>query len=282
MPKVGIVTDSTCDLSEQAVRELAITIVPLHVHIGDETYLDGVQISSREVLDRMTSDKVLAKTSAPSPQEFRKAFESRARDCSAILCITLSTNWSGTYNSAVKAAQDFKKTPVKVIDSGSVSMGLGFIVMDAARAAREGKSLEEIEDIVRESASRTAIAASMGTLEYLQRSGRIGKVASFLGSILEIKPTITVAHGDILPYHKTRTKRKAIRVLVDWFDQFRNPAHVGIIWSTDEEDMNLLLELLSAKYSRDQIQLATYSPVIGAHIGPGTTGLVVVDGPNGR
>ncbi len=281
MPRIKVVTDSTSDLPPELARELGVMAVPIHVHFGDEAFLDGVDLTSEEFYSRLRGGGPLPKTSAPSPDAFRRAFESLAPDASGIVCVTVSRRFSGTYNSALQAAQQLHLPPVRVVDSGSVSMGLGFGVMDAARAASEGASLEEVEAAARSVAERTSIVAYIDTLEFLQRSGRIGRAARLVGSILEIKPVVTIIAGEITPLRRARTKRKAIGALVEWFERLRDPEHVAIIWSTEPGDLEMLREMLASHYTTDRILVSTYGPAIGVHVGPGAMGLIVVEGRDG-
>lgn len=275
MQRVRLVADSTCDLARQEAKSLGIVLVPLYVQFGEDTYRDGVDITADSFMARLQSSAQMPKTSAPSPQDFRKAYEQAAQDAETVICVTVSSKWSGTYHAALRAAEGFSSARVEVLDSKQVSLGFGYGLRDAARAASDGASPEEVSTIITNSNQNTGIVAYVGTLEYLKRNGRIGKAASFLGSVLEIKPIITVTGGEAVPYRRVRTKRKAFETLTDWFKEYDNPSRVAIMWSTAEDDLSTMLEMLAPHYPRERIDTVKYGPVIGVHVGPGTTGLIV-------
>ncbi|MCK5212659.1 MAG: DegV family protein, partial [Dehalococcoidia bacterium] len=187
---VRIVTDSTCDLPSDVVRELGITVVPLHVYFGHEEFVDGVTISADQFYDRLVAHKVgLPRTSAPASGAFKETYETIAGETNEIASIHVSPKLSATYNSAItgrKAADTSCR--IEIIDSTNVSLGLGLLVIQAAKMANSGATLHDIKREVDEEASRTLLFGALGTLEYLHRGGRIGRAAAFLGSMLNVKP----------------------------------------------------------------------------------------------
>jgi DegV family protein with EDD domain len=259
----------------ETVEGLGIGVVSLSVHFGDESYLDGVEMTSDEFLARLSTARQMPKTSAPSVDAFRREFEA-VGDADGVLCITISGKLSGTYNAATRAAEQVSRFPVTVLDSGSASMGIGFPAIAAAEAGRRGASLQEAEQVAREVIARTDILFYADTLEFLQRNGRIGRAASLVGSILEIKPVLTVANGEVEQYQRTRTRGKAIQALVDWTRQ-RERERVAVIWSTGERELERLLDGLAPAIPREQVVVTKYGPVLGAHIGPGAMGVIAVD-----
>ncbi|MDP9381624.1 MAG: DegV family protein [Chloroflexota bacterium] len=280
MASVKVITDSTSDLPGEMVERLGISVVPLNVHFGDETFLDGVEMTSDEFLQRLSTARQMPRTSQPSPEAFRRSYaDAAAAGADGILCITISSKLSGTYNSALLGARDFP-LPVRVLDSGSASMGIGFPAQAAAEAASSGASLDEVERIARDVIGRTDILFYVDTLEYLQRNGRIGRAASLVGSILNVKPVLTVAEGEVEQYQRTRTRGKAIQALLDWTRQ-KPRERLSVMWSENEGDLNRLLEGLSESFPREQIVLVRYGPVLGAHVGPGAMGVIAVDTPGG-
>jgi len=279
--QVRIVTDSTSDLTPEMVREYGITVVPLSVHFGDEQFLDKVEITSEQFFQRLAASPQLPKTSAPSVQAFRQTYESLAADAAGIVCITVGSKLSGTYNAASLAARDFEHVPVRVVDSRTASIALGLIVIAAAEVARDGASLEEVEVVARDAADRTNIVFYADTLEYLQKGGRIGRARAMLGSILEVKPVLTVTEGEAAQYARTRTRGKAIQALVDWAGKRVNPERVSVIWQQNETDLNRLLDALGQHYPREKIEITQYGPVIGVHVGPGAMGVAVTEGVRG-
>ncbi len=278
MAQVRVVTDSTADLPQETLHRLGISVVPLSVHFGDEAYLDGVEMTSEQFLERLATTRQMPKTSAPSVEAFRSSFE--GGDASGVVCITISSKLSGTYNSAQQAARQVTSVPVRVVDSGSASMAAGFAVIAAAEAAQAGASLEEVERAARHHLARTHILFFADTLEFLQRGGRIGRASSLVGSILDIKPVLTVKDGEVEQYQRTRTRGKAIQVLVDWAVS-RPRQQLVVIWSTNEPELQRLLDGLGRTFPREEIVVTTYGPVLGAHLGPGAMGVIAVDAQGG-
>lgn len=279
MAQVRVVTDSTADLPQEAVQRLGIGVVPLSVHFGEEAYLDGIEMTSDQFLERLSSSRQMPKTSAPSAEAFRQSFAADS-DASGVVCITISSKLSGTHNSAQQAARQMSNLPVRVVDSGSASMATGFTAIAAAEAAQAGASVDEVERVAREHLERTNILFYADTLEFLQRGGRIGRAASLVGSILEIKPVLTVKDGEVEQYQRARTRGKAIQALVDWAGA-RPRKQMAVIWSTNESDLQRLLDGLSRTFPREEIVVTKYGPVLGAHLGPGAMGVIAVDAPRG-
>lgn len=278
MPQVKVVTDSTSDLLPEIAALLGITVVPLNVHFGDESFADGTEITSDQFFSRLSASKQMPKTSAPSTEAFRAAFESVQADASGIVCITISSKLSGTYNSATLAARQFEGTPVRVIDSESASMCIGFAAIAAAEAATGGASLDEVEAAARDVVGRVKILFFADTLEYLQRNGRIGRAQGLLGSMLQVKPVLTVENGEVAPVSRPRTRGKAIQALVDWAAKLHDPDRMAVIWSTNQDELNRLLDGLSPLFPQDQIVVTKYGPVLGTHVGPGAMGIIATGG----
>lgn len=279
MPQVRVITDSTADLPEETLHRLGISVVPLSVHFGEEAYLDGVEMTSEQFLERLPTSRQMPKTSAPSVGAFRASFEEDG-EASGVLCVTISSKLSGTYNSAQQAARQFTSLPVRVVDSGSASMAIGFAVIAAAAAAKAGASLEDVERVACDHLSRTHILFFSDTLEFLQRGGRIGRASSLVGSILDIKPVLTVKDGEVEQYQRARTRGKAIQALVDWAAS-RPRQQLAVIWSTNEPELQRLLDGLGRTFPREDIVVTRYGPVLGAHLGPGAMGVIAVDAQGG-
>lgn len=281
MEQVRVITDSTTDLLPEIVDRLGITVVPLNVHFGDETFRDGVEITSDEFFERLAASRQMPKTSQPSVEAFRKSYEAALPEASGMVCITISGKLSGTFNSASLAARQFHQAPVRVIDGGSASMAVGFVAMAAAEAANAGATLDEVEQVAREMTTRSRILFFADTLEFLQRNGRIGRAQGLLGSMLQVKPVLTVEEGEVAPVSRPRTRGKAVQALVEWASKMHDPQRMAVIWSTNEDELNKLLDGLSPIHPRDQILVTKYGPVLGTHLGPGAMGVIVVESPGG-
>lgn len=274
---VRIVTDSTADLPKGQAQELGITVVPLTVQFGEEIYRDGVDLGSAEFFAKLASSKVTPTTAAPPSGLFEEAYRQLIRDgADGILAVQISSILSGTYNSAVVGAQALKDQPVpiEVVDSRSVSGGLGLAVMAAARAAREGKSLAECKAVAEDMLSRMNIYAVLDTLEFLQRGGRIGKARQLVGTLLNVKPMLTVKGGAVLPLENVRTRSKAHERIAQLLEKL-GPIEILGIAESDEEIGQQLTKAIRAVYT-GPIEHFLLGPVVGTHTGPGTSAVCAV------
>src|SRR3954465_9950066 len=217
MAAVRIVTDSACDLDNDEAAALGIDIVPLSIRFGDEEFTDRVDLSVQEFYRRLAESAALPETSAPAPGAFEAAFR-RAADAGAdaVFCINLSSDLSATIQSAQNAARAVEGTvDVRVIDSHSITSGLGTQVLAAAQAARDGKSADEIGALVEALASRTHVLGCLDTLENLKKGGRIGGAQALLGDLLSIKPLLDISSGKVEEAGKARPREKGLRWLAD-------------------------------------------------------------------
>jgi DegV family protein with EDD domain len=278
MHHIRIVTDSTADLSKEQVEKYGIKVVPITVNFGEESFADGVELSAEEFYRRLTSGTVLPKTSQPSPEMFRQTYEELAAKDEVILSIHISGKLSGTLNSAELA---MKMVPSRVIpiDTKTASQGIGRTVLIAAEAVRRDMPLEEILSIIDRSITQTFSVFAVDTLEYLQRNGRIGKAASLLGSLLQIRPILYAdPEGMVAPYDKVRGRSQVIPSLVSAALKnvsTDNPVNLSVVHSGALENAQTLLEELQSKYEIADLHVGMVGPAIGAHIGPGAVGLMI-------
>ncbi len=274
---VRVVTDSTADLSKDQARELGICVVPLTVQFGEEVYRDGVDLESAEFFARLATSKVIPTTAAPPSGLFEETYRQLIQDgADGILSVQLSSTLSATYNSALIGAQALKDQPVpiEVVDSRSVSGGIGIPVMAAARAAREGKSLAECKAVAEDMLARMHIYAVLDTLEFLQRGGRIGKARQLLGTLLNVKPMLTVKEGAVLPLENVRTRSKAHERIAQLLEKL-GPIEVVGIAESDEEIGQQLTRAIRTVYA-GPIEYFRLGPVVGTHTGPGTSAVCAV------
>lgn len=274
---VRVVTDSTADLPKDQAQELGICVVPLTVQFGEEVYRDGVDLGSAEFFAKLATSKVTPTTAAPPSGLFEEAYRQLIKDgADGILAVNISSVLSGTYNSAVVGAEALKdqKVPIEVVDSRSVSGGLGIPVMAAARAAREGKSLTECKAIAEDMLSRMNIYAVLDTLEFLQRGGRIGKARQLLGTLLNVKPMLTVKGGAVLPLENVRTRSKAHERIAQLLEKL-GPIEIIGIAESDEEIGQQLTKAIRTIYA-GPIEHFLLGPVVGTHTGPGTSAVCAV------
>ena len=274
---VRVVTDSTVDLSQEFAREWEITVVPLHVTFGEESFRDGIDLESEEFFRRLPEAKEMPRSSQPSVGEFQSVYEELAETTDQILSIHLSSRFSGTMESARQAARALAgRCTVEVIDSTTVSMAMGLAVLAAARAAREGGELDACAEAARSTLRRLRLAITMDTLEYLRRGGRIGRAAAFFGGILRIKPILTVRDGEAYPLGRVRTRRKALEELLSISLDGGAIVEAAVLHATTPEDAQLLSEEVSRRFPEVTVHRGRFGPVLGVHGGPGLIGIAVV------
>jgi len=273
---VRIITDSSCDLPDEVVRSLGIEVVPLFIRFGDDEFVDREQLTTAEFWARCSASSVLPSTAAPSPGRFEQAIRTVvSQGATGVVMINLSGALSATLQSAEMAAASLSSlVPISVVDSRSVSLGLGAIVVECARAARQGAELHEVEALARDLVGRCELWGALDTLENLKKGGRIGGAQAMLGSVLSIKPIIEVKDGVVQEGGKQRTRGKAIAFLVDKVRQVS--ASPGIsqlcVLHADCSDVDAFVAQLKTVHSED-ILVGEIGAVIGAHAGRGTIGV---------
>ncbi len=285
MNKVKIVTDSSADVPCEIARALEIAVVPMNIHFGAETFLEGVTITTDQFYTRMVRDApaIMPKTSQPSPGAFIETYKRIAADCRDIISIHVSAALSGTYNSAVTAARqlnDSKAAHITVIDSRNASMCLGWTVMAAAEAAQRGESYADIINLVLDMIPRLHIPSMLETLEYVKYGGRIGKAQAFLGTLLNVKPILGIEGGEVIPIEKARTKNKALERLVDITRQHSPFEDIAVMHTHSPATASEVVELIAPFHPRERIIVAETCAAIGAHVGPGAIGVCVVSQPS--
>lgn len=270
---VRVVTDSACDLPQDLVDQYGIEIVPLTIRFGAEELVDRKELGTGEFWRRLAASPVLPETSAPSAGAFEEAFRRLADDgADGIVCINLSSRLSATMQAAQVAAKAVDPDcPVEVIDSLQVSMALGSLCLTAAQRADAGADLASIAAEVIDRRNRTRLFGTLDTLEYLRKGGRVGAAQALLGSMLSIKPVLTVSDGVVAEAGKVRTRSKALRYVVEKLQpgQFENVC----VLHGDAPDLEEFLDLLAPIVPRDQIVIGQIGPVIGTHAGPRTIGI---------
>jgi DegV family protein with EDD domain len=274
MAAVRIVTDSSCDLTADEAEELGIDIVPLSIRFGDKEFTDRVDLSVDEFYRRLANSAELPETAAPAPGAFEQVFR-RAADNGAdgVVCINLSSDLSATIQSAQNAARSLEGTvDVRVIDSRSITLGLGSQAIAAAEAARGGASTDEIVEIVSDMAQRTHVLGALDTLENLKKGGRIGGAQALLGNLLSIKPLIDVSSGRVEEAGKARTRKRALQWLADRL--LEQPAVERLcVCHGEAPDLDEFLDLIASRYPRDQLRIGLIGAVIGTHGGPRVMGM---------
>ena len=273
---VKVVTDSTCDIPAPLLRELGITVVPVYVMFGDKAYRDRVDISEDEFYDKLVHDSVHPTTSVPSPKDFADIYNELAKETDEIVSIHLTSKESGTCNSAL-LARDLvdKRCRVEVVDSQSISMSLGLLVIAAAKEARAGASLEQVAELVRRNVPRMHLMILVDTLKYVIKGGRLNKAQGLVGSLLRIRPLLTMRDGNLLPAGVARTKAKAAERLYEFAKGFSKVKELAVAYTTDHDEAKSLLDRIRAAFPEATSYLTRVGPSLGTHAGPGAMGVAI-------
>jgi DegV family protein with EDD domain len=282
MRSVRVITDSVAQVPSDLARELGISIIPFIVTFQDKSYQDGIDLEPEDLYHRMRVEKIIPKTSAPSPGSYVNVMEKCIDDgATELLCIVLSGNLSGSINAAIQAAglirDDHPDITIEVLDSKSAAIAEGFMAIAAARAARQGSSLGDICRIAREVRKRTGIVVSFDTLEYLALGGRIGKAAYLLGDLIDIKPIIALdQEGLVSPVGKVFGNQKALEAILEYVkDATSGCKRLSLaVMDADAADRAEELKRMALQQLKPaEIFHTTITPVMGAHTGPGLVGL---------
>ena len=276
---VRIVTDSTSDLPIEQAKTLGIEIVPLTVAFGDDAYLDNVEMDNAAFYQKLQGSKELPRTSQPAPARFQETFTRLIQEgATGILSVHLTSQLSGTYQSACTARdtlpEDLRKIPIEIVDSTSISVGMGYPVIKAAEEALAGLGLEEIKAHLVDRLERTRIFAVLDTLEYVRRGGRIGGATAMLGNVLNIKPIISLKEGVVVPVERARTRGKAYARVAQILQEL-GPIEYLAIAESNQEVGQQLSEALKPVYPGD-IAIWKLGAALGTHTGPGTAAISVV------
>jgi DegV family protein with EDD domain len=276
---VAVVTDSTSCLDAETLDKLGISVVPLRVTLGSRTAVDGVNVTSSEVA-RALRAKVAVSTSRPAPAEFAARYQALLDGgASNIVSVQLSSALSGTWESAVLASQDFPHGAVRVVDSRSTAMGLGFAVLAAARCANDGGSAAEVQGAATDTVDATRTYFYVDTLEHLRRGGRIGTASALLATTLSVKPLLQLVEGQIVALEKVRTSSKALARLVELTVRAAGHERVDLAVhhvAAEERALAVQAQLADRLPRLGESHVAELGPVVGAHLGPGVVGTVIV------
>lgn len=269
---IKIITDSICDVPKEYVERYGIRVVPLTVNFGDESFKDGVDLTLEEFLAKLDKAETLPTTSQVPPAEFLKVYREEAAAGNTIISIHGSSQLSGTYNSAVMAKEQLGEVGIQVIDSMGISLGAGLLVIKAARLAEDGMDAIEIVKQIEADKLRMKYTFILDTLKYLQKGGRLSLSASVLGSILNIKPILTVENGKLELFEKSRGIKKAIASVLNTIKEngwSLDGKIVGINHIADPEHMRMLEEELKKEYDIKEFIRGEVGSVVATHGGPG-------------
>jgi DegV family protein with EDD domain len=277
MARIRVVTDSACDLSAELAAQLGVSVVPLSIRFGSEEFVDGSTLSTDDFWAKCAVNAQLPETSAPSPGAFQEAFVAAADEgYEGVLSLSLSSGVSATFQSAVAAAKSVEdRITVHTVDTRSMTMGQGLMVMDIAEMAANGATLDELEARATALIPRTQVYGIVDTLEHLEKGGRIGGAKALLGSLLSIKPVVALVDGVVEEESKQRTRSRSIRYLADKAKDSAPISRLGVAngAATDIADFLVLIKDVPTEHP---LVVADLGPVVGTHTGPGTIGLCII------
>lgn len=277
MNKIKIVADSLCDISAEYAKEHDIDIVPLSIIFGEESYKDGIDLSKKQFYEKLTTGKVMPKTSQVNPAEFEEVF-SHYPD-REILYVGASSKASGTYQSGVIAKEMKERADIHTFDTMALSMGAGLMVAEAAKMAEMGSGIDEILSQLEHMKAKMQTIFTVDTLEFLERGGRISKAKSVIGTMLSIKPILTVEGGLVVPMDSVRGKKKVNDKVLSLIrrdrEHFKGET-IGLVHADNPEDARELKELIISEFSPAEIIEGEIGAGIGTHCGPGTVALFYV------
>ncbi|HVA09148.1 MAG TPA: DegV family protein [Acidimicrobiales bacterium] len=273
---VRIVTDSACDLTDELVKQYNVIVVPLTIRFGAEELQDRKELTPEDFWQRCVGKGALPETAAPSPGAFMNAYQQAADEgADGVLCLTISSGVSGTYASAVTAADSFSGIPVQVLDTLSLTMGQGLLVIAAAEDAAAGATLDSLVGATHDRIGRVRVYGVLGGLDFLQRGGRIGGAQAVLGSLLSIKPVIQVKDGVVAEESKQRTRARALAYLTAKVEGDAPLERLAVADGACDDIDDVLVQLQTIK-SKSPLVSVQLGPVVGAHTGPNTVGVCYI------
>jgi DegV family protein with EDD domain len=275
--RIGIVTDSTADLPRELVEKYEIEVVPLQVSMDNHSYRDGVDLTSTEFYQKLQMTDSQPVTSQPSPGIFVDCYRGLLERVDAIISIHLTGKFSGTVRVAQMAREMLPQANIRVIDSGSTSMALGSMVLEAARAAQRGVKFDQVVTLVNQLCEQVCFLLTLDTLEFLRRGGRASRLQTFLSSILQIKPLLSVVRGEIELIAKVRSRRDAIQMMLEEFKtqvEVDSRAIISVVHTAAENEALRLKAIIQETFLNAEVIINQAGPVLGTHVGPGALALV--------
>jgi DegV family protein with EDD domain len=271
--KIRIVTDSAADIPPYLLKEFGISVIPLYVRFGNDVFTDGVTLTNEVFYERLVTGNEFPATSQPSPADFQQKYEELAKDADGIVSIHLSDKFSGTCQSALQARETMKgKCPIEVINSDSMSIGLGMICLAAARAARDGANMEGVVKAAKDAIPDIHLMVLFDSLKYLAKGGRIGKAKGMVGTLLNIKPMLSMKEGIVVPIGMARSFSKGIEqqynFIVKALKEKDQVQDLAIMHNTTEKEARDLVDRIAPFYPREKIITGQIGPILGTHAGP--------------
>ncbi len=285
MKSFAIVSDSSCDLTKSYVEDNNINIVPFSISFDSKNYLkENVDIDTNTFYKRLENGETSVKTSLPSIQDYLDVFIPLLKEGKDIVCLCLSSKFSGSYQSAVNAAtiaeDDFPDAKIIVIDSKAATAAQGYIVKEVVKLREEQQPIDTIEESLQDIMANFKVFFTLDSLDFLARGGRIGKGAALAGTLLDIKPILFLQDGELGPHSKVRRRKKAISSLLDILDaeiqKIEGPYYIEVLSSIENEEALTFRDEISEKYSAKEVALTNIGVTIGVHTGPTALGFLIV------
>ena len=275
MCPVAVVTDSTATLPQELAEKYDIRVAPLYINWDRERYRDGIDIKPEEFYQRLRQSKTLPTTSGAVQSEFLDIFESLRSKVDGIVVFTVATELSAAYNSANIARVLVPDLPIKIVDSRMATIAMGFGVIAAAKKASTGGNMEEVTKAAKDIFSKVQFFFVLDTLDYLRRGGRVNLPAAVMANLLRVKPILTLNDGKVVPVARPRTRAKALEKLLDLMSKGTtdSPLHIGIMHGDDLDGVAQLKQKITARYNYSELVITDFTPVMGAHTGPGLLGI---------
>jgi len=269
---VKIVADSAGDIPAEIAKAFDITIVPLYVQFGSKTFRDGVDIVPEQFFRMLDHDSVIPTTSTAAPYDFAETYRRLHKDSDGIISIHISSKVSATYNAACRGRDMLEegKDKVEVVDSKLATMGMGLLAIHAAKAAKEGQNLPSILEQIAGIIPTIKVFGLLDTLKYVARGGRLGKLGTLLGSVLPLKPLLTIKDGMVEPFGAVRTRTNGIERIFDLVKSCVNIKEVAISHSSSEDEVKSFVDRLKTIIPEIKPTIAKLGPALGVHGGPGT------------
>ncbi|MCG8351669.1 MAG: DegV family protein [Chloroflexales bacterium] len=280
MARIKIITDSAADIPLHVAHELGVEVVPLLLKVDNQVYRAGIDISDEQFYELLLDGDHAFNVSAPNSLVFERLYRQLMPEYDYVFSIHISNIMGGVYQAALQARNRLpaSMTPVEVIDSKTASMGLGTVVLAAAKAVNDGATPEHVAQLINSMIQHTHLVFFVDTIEYLEQSGLLTLASSVLGSMQRIKPLLLLDDGEIVPYERTRTRAKAIEGLYTFIEDFPQVLDVTVLYATTPEDVDKLLEKVEPIFPRDRVQIAQFSPSVASYLGPGAMGVSVFEG----
>jgi DegV family protein with EDD domain len=280
MARVRVVTDSTAHLDPQIVDKLGITVLPMRIQLGAETLTEGPDFDKEMFFRQMARSSLVPRSMPPPVEVFERTYEELNRTADQILSLHVSDSLNDACRVARQAANRFLgRCEIAVVDSETISVGLGILVEAAAEAAAEGRSLDGIVRLIRGMIQRIYVVFFVETLDYLEREGRIRPAQALLGTMLNIKPFLTMEEGELIPMEKVRSRDRAVDKLFEFVAEFSDIEQIAILQSRciPTEETKLLLERMNVAFPGLKVPIVLYGPTLAAHLGLGAIGIIVLE-----